>query len=201
MTLLEVMFTGSILVVVLGIIGSFLVSAQKAVQQETSRSDTNDALRLATYQIERQVRSGNLFYDPALDNDPANGILPGMSLRVYTQANGSTNAYPNRCVQWRVNQDRLDTREWSPSWTTDGYVTGWRTVTPGVVNRSVSPAVTAFALDQSQALYGSRLLEIVLVANTKTTAGPVARVQSSVTGRNTGFGFPTTVCNNIPPYS
>jgi hypothetical protein len=146
------------------------------------------------------VRSGNLFYDPALDSSPADGIVPGMSLRVYTQANGSTNAHPNRCVQWRIHDDRLDTREWSPTWATDGYVTEWRTVTTGVVNRSVSPSVTAFSLDQSQAVYGSRLLQVVFVTNTKTTSGPAARVEFSVTGRNTGFGFPANVCNNIPPY-
>lgn len=201
MTLLEVAVTGGLMVLVAGIIGMLLVSAQTAVKKETSRSATNDALRLATYQIERQVRSGNLFYDPVLDNSPGDGIVPGMSLRVYTQANGSTNAYPNRCVQWRIHEDRLDVREWSPSWTTDGYVTGWRTVTSGVVNRSVSPPVTAFTLDQSQAQYGSRLLTIVLVTNDNAASGPAARVESSVTGRNTGFGFPTTVCNNIPPYS
>lgn len=201
LTLLEVVFTSALLLVVAAIFHQVLISTQAAVQKELDRSDTNDAVRLAMFQIERQVRSGNLFYDPSLDNDPTNGVVPGMSLRVYTQANASTSAYPNRCVQWRIHLDRLDVREWSPAWVQNGYVTGWRTVTEGVVNRSETPTVPAFTLDQSQSLYGSRLLKIVLVTNTRSSSGPSARVESSVTGRNTGFGFPASVCTNIPPYS
>ena len=200
LTLLEVVFASALLLVVAAIFHRVLISTQAAVQRELDRSDTNDAVRLAMFQIERQVRSGNLFYDPNLDSDPANGIVPGMSLRVYTQANASTSAYPNRCVQWRIDQDRLDVREWSPAWMENGYVTGWRTVAEGVVNRSQTPTVPAFTLDQSQSLYGSRLLKIVVLTNTRSSSGPTARVESSVTGRNTGYGFPASVCTNIPPY-
>jgi hypothetical protein len=198
---MELVVTCSLLLVATAIFGQLLLSTQSAVSREVDRSSTNDASKLATFEIERQVRSGNLLYDPALDNDAAHGIVPGMSLRVYTQANASTSAYPNRCVQWRIDEDRLDVREWSPAWAQDGYVTGWRTVTEGVVNRSVLPQVPAFTLDTSQAVYGSRLLKIVLVTNTNDAAGPALRVESSVTGRNTGFGFPATVCADIPPYA
>jgi type II secretory pathway pseudopilin PulG len=200
-TLLELVFTSALLLVVAAIFQQLLISTQTAVQRELDRSETTDAVGLAMFQIERQVRSGNLFYDPSLDSDPANGIVPGMSLRVYTQANASTSAYPNRCVQWRIYLDRLDMREWSPAWQENGYVTDWRTVTSGVVNRSQTPTVPAFTLDQSQSLYGNRLVNIVLLTNTRSSSGPAARVESSVTGRNTGYGFPASVCNNIPPYS
>lgn len=200
-SLIEVLVTSVILGIALMIIYQVLGSVQTAVSSELTRSETNDTMRLAVHQIERQVRSGNLFYDPSVDNDPANGIYPGMTLRIYTQADGSVVAYPNRCVQWRIFEETLQHREWSPAWAVDGYVTGWRTVADSVVNDTLSPEVPAFTLDTSDTKYGQRLLQIALVTNASPEQGPPLRVESSITGRNTGYGFPTSVCATLPPYA
>jgi hypothetical protein len=193
-----VLMVGALLLVFEGV-----DSASNAVGKQIDRSATTDELRIALTQLERQVRSGNLFYDPALETaDPANGITPGFSLRVYTQANANRHPdFPNRCVQWRIHNGELQTREYAPNFHVNNnpYVTKFRTVATGLVN--VQRGVTAFDLDESQTQYGRRLLRVVLLTNTDSKSGEDARVEVSVTGRNTGYGFPVTSCDAVPAYT
>ena len=77
---------------------------------------------------------------------------------------------------------------------------GWRVVADHVVNRTDSPPVTAFSLDTSDASYGSRLVKIVIVVNENPAHEQDVRVESSVEGRNTTFGYPNNACADIPPY-
>ena len=88
-----------------------------------------DQARLGVQQLDRQIRSGNLIYNPAAENDSANGIQPGLSLRVYTQSNSV-----QRCVQWRIYNKLLQTRSWTTTWQVDDIVTAWRTVADHIVN-------------------------------------------------------------------
>lgn len=198
MTLIEVAVTMMLLSIVLAMLFQSLVSVQTSVERQIGRNDRNDRIRLALHSIERQVRSGNVFSDPATANDPANGIAPGMSVRVYTQADASS-ASASMCIQWRVYQQRLESREWSPQWRNNNIVSGWRTVAEGVRNRDVSPAVPAFVLP-SGAQYGRRILSVNLLAEGDGPERTVQRVESSITGRNTGFGYPVSICDDSPPY-
>ncbi|HVE46375.1 MAG TPA: hypothetical protein VNA57_06475 [Acidimicrobiales bacterium] len=181
-TVFEVLVAVSIFIMALVIALSSLSSVQNSVTRADSRSQTNDQARLAVEQLDRQIRSGNLLYDPALESPP------GLSLRVYTQANGT-----QRCVQWRILNGELQTRSWPETYPTIGTPSGWRTVADGIVNNASQPA---FILPAG---FEKRLIEIDLRVNHNPKKGSTVRVTSSVAGRNTQYQYASTVCNTVPP--
>jgi len=200
-TLVEMMVVTALLGAILAICFGFLTSAQRTEAKQENRSQSNDLARQAAQQIDRQIRSGNVLYDPSAEvvggvnnagTNPDNSAIPaGWSLRVFTQANAS-----QKCVQWRVlNTGALQTRSWSQTWAQDGQVSGWTTVTTGIVNPSNQPP---FKLD-SVSSYGSRLVDIDLVAQASTGSGQNVEVQLSVTGRNTEYYSSNSgLCSSIP---
>ena len=195
MTLVEVMWTVALLLVVVGIFLSVLASVQSTVARQERRSRANDRVRLAVQQLDREVRSGNVFRDPAAEpTNPGLGqVGGGMGLRIYTQANADTRG-GSRCVQWRIKEGRLERRDWTTSWRTDGQVSGWRVVTDGIANPVGTPA---FELDSSST-YGGRILNVTFVVSPGAGDSNVV-VRASITGRNTQFGYPASVCDDIPP--
>jgi prepilin-type N-terminal cleavage/methylation domain-containing protein len=195
MTLIELIMTVALLSVVIAIFLSVLVSVQNTVARQERRSRANERVRLAVQQLDREVRSGNVFRDPAAEpDDPAHGrVAGGMGLRIYTQANADTRG-GSRCVQWRITDGKLQSRDWTVSWRTDGQVSGWRVVADGIVNPSGTPA---FELDSSPN-FGGRILNLTFVVNPGAGDSNVV-VQASITGRNTQYGYPVSVCDDIPP--
>jgi prepilin-type N-terminal cleavage/methylation domain-containing protein len=202
-TLVEISITLLLLSVVVVMLLQSMVSVQNAVDREMGRNTRNDRLRLAVFALERQIRSGNVISDPSTSNDPAHGIAPGMSVRVFTQANASSIG-ASRCVEWRINGGKLESREWSPNWSIDGDFSGWRLLADGIRNRDVSPTVPAF-VRSSAPVYGLRMLKVTLVADGMGASGGghernLQRVQSTITGRNTGYPYPGDICNTAPAY-
>jgi prepilin-type N-terminal cleavage/methylation domain-containing protein len=210
MTLLELMIAIALLGIVVPILVTTLVSVQTSVGREQDRSLTNDQARLAIEELDKEIRSGNLLYDPK-DETPSY-----MSLRVYTQTNASTRTPGNRCVQWRIVNGELQRRDWSITWRTDGVVSPWRVVADHVVNQTVAPAVPAFQLDPDPSKgyscvancgdsapgndrYAGRALVVTLVVNQNAESGNDVRIQSTITGRNTQYGYPVSVCDDVPP--
>ncbi|HVA42920.1 MAG TPA: prepilin-type N-terminal cleavage/methylation domain-containing protein [Acidimicrobiales bacterium] len=187
-TLIELVVSSALTVLALGMVVSVLTSAQTTEARVAGRSVNNDQARLAVNELDRQIRSANLLYDPSTESPPY------MSLLVYTQANSV-----ERCVQWQIQNEQLLTRSWSSTWQTDGLVSSWRVVATNVVNEIVTPVVPAFALDTSQPTYGERILNIDLVVNDSTNPASAAELRASVTGRNTEYGYPATVCATVPP--
>lgn len=186
LTLVEVTVTMALLLLVMGLFLTAVTTMFKTVDTADRRSRSNDQARLAVEELDRQVRSGNVLYDPDAG---------GMSLRVYTQTNADTSTPGNRCVQWRLDGNQLESRWWAPTWTAGNPTPAWRTVADHVVNSASEPI---FNLN-SQASFGRRIVDIVLVVNQDPRAGSSARVTASVTGRNTEFGYPFTACNVVPP--
>ena len=197
MTLIELTVTVAVLSLVVGVFLSVLVSVQNHVAREERRSRANDQVRLAIQQLDREVRSGNVFRDPGVEPNNASlgQVGGGMGLRIYTQANADTRG-GSRCVQWRISGGKLQARDWTVSWRTDGQVSGWRVVAEGIVNPSGTPA---FELDSSS-VFGARILNITFVVNPGAGDSDVV-VRASVTGRNTQYGYPVSVCDDIPPSS
>jgi hypothetical protein len=173
--------------VALAAILSLLTTGDETLSKIGARSISNDQARLGMEQIDRQVRSGNLLYDPATESNSALGISPGLSLRIYTQANSL-----QRCRQWRISSGKLQTRAWSTVWQTDGNVTGWRTVAEGIQNTSSRPA---FALASGSS---GRTLSVDLFVNTTHSEAGDVEIRSSITGRNTQYGYPNSVCSTMP---
>ena len=71
---IEVVMTTAVLSIVMAMSMAFLVSAQRTVTVADTRSNNVDQARLGVQQLDRQIRSGNLIYNPGSENDPANGI-------------------------------------------------------------------------------------------------------------------------------
>ncbi len=202
MTLVELTVSMSMLTIVSVIFLSALVSVQRGVERQTDRTVTNDQIRLALQQLDHEIRSGNLLYDPQNETDPLNDIAPSMSLRIYTQANADIRNPGNQCVQWRITDTgELQSRRWATNWQDDPatLVTNFRVVAEDVVNRDASVNVKAFTLDPDPAK-GGRTIVVSLVVNANAKSGQNVTITQSVTGRNTEYGFPSNVCADIPPY-
>jgi prepilin-type N-terminal cleavage/methylation domain-containing protein len=210
MTLLEVLVAMSILSVVLLVFTTVLASVQAGVNRQDSLSQTLDQARLSVQELDRELRSGNVLYDPALENAPAgtigriascSGCLPGYTLRVYTQTNADTRATPGysgyRCVLWKIANQQIMTRWWPPL--APANASGWRVVATGIVNYSLSPTVPAFSLD-SDPLKGGRTLNVLYAVNSDLThrASQTVKIQAALTGRNTSYGYPANICQVTP---
>ena len=197
-TLIELSITTMLLGIVLAMVVQVMLSVQTSVELESGRSTRNDRLRLAVHALEREIRSGEVVEDPANESDSTHGIVPGMSLRIRTVVNASSSAV-DRCAQWRIFGGRLESREWSPRWRTDADVSGWRVVAEGIVNRDLSPAVTAFTR-AANAAYGGRVVEIRLLARGDSSETTTQRIETSVTGRNAAANASSTACDDLPAY-
>jgi len=183
LTLIELLVTMVIFSVVMATAYKVLNTVQRQSTDIAGREDTVGNARLATEQMDRQIRSGNVLYDPLLETLP-------MSMRVYTQVNGD-----QRCVQWQVYNGTLRSRSWSPTWQTDGIVSSWGIVARHIVNTVSTPP---FALEGGSTAYGSRLLNISLRVQAATAKGNAVEVQTSLSGRNTLYGYDPGVCTPVP---
>ena len=182
-TLVELIISMTIFSLALAMVYGVLITVQRQTKDATSRADSVGNARLALQQIDRQVRSGNVLYNPASESLP-------LSMRVYTQANGD-----QRCVQWQVWNGKLRTRSWSTTWQTDGQVSEWGVVARDVVNTTATPP---FALQGGSTAYGSRLVDITLQVKSPTAGGRPINVTSSLSGRNTAYGYDPGVCSPVP---
>lgn len=176
MLVVMLLFTG-----IIGVTTTILLSVHRSTAQSLARADDVAQARLGLAAIDRQVRSGNILYDPAAE------ALP-LSMRIYTQADGHS-----RCTQWQVHHGVLRTRSWSPTWQADGGVEAWRTVARRVVNDAAAPP---FYRPASTA-FGLRLVTVDL--RVETAGERVTALTSSLSGRNTIYGYDPGLCATVPP--
>jgi prepilin-type N-terminal cleavage/methylation domain-containing protein len=196
-TLVELIVSMMVLGIAMTIFATTLMTVQTAVVAQDQLTQSNDQARLAIQQIDREMRSGNVLYDPATEGSTTPGGGTGDNyymVRIYTQTNADDRGYS--CVQWRINTSKeLQTRWWPPE--EPSAASEWRTVAEGIVNREFG--VRAFELD-SDPLKGGRVLRVTL----RTTVDPEAtsiqatELQASFTGRNTSYGYPVSVCSPAP---
>lgn len=206
------------LLVAMGIFSAAVALAFSAVitivqmSGEAQRSaDAAAELRIAIAQIDRQVRSGNVLFSPANETTTgctAVGTFAGTCMRIYTQSNGD-----HRCVQWQVVADTsagatpdtyvLRSRSWDPDWASGtGSVSAW-----GVVARDLhyeagvteAPFTLSAALDVGTPVtaYGERMLVLHLESLDTRTDNSV-EIESSITGRNTSYGYSGGQCSPVP---
>lgn len=193
MTLVELLVAMFVLSIVTAIFGSTLASVQSAVVREDRYSQANDQARLAMEQLDREIRSGNVLYNPG---DPLTGYVPYYYVRIYTQANAPTRG-GYVCSMWQIDTNQqLLTERWSPA-NPNGTTTGWLVVATGVVNRALSEP--AFQLDPDL-MKGNRTLNVTLAVNADLTHSPTqtVRLNAAITGRNTSYGYPVSVCSTLP---
>lgn len=198
MTLVEMLVAMFVLGFVMLVFTGVLASVQRGVVAQEKLSRTLDQARLSIQQLDRELRSGNVLYDPALENNgltSCTGCLPGYTLRVATQSNAPTRG-GHMCVLWQVDeQQRLLTRRWIPN--DPASATAWRVVATGIVNRTLGEPV--FAIDPDP-LKGERTVDITLAVNEDLAKRPgqTVRIQAALTGRNTSYDYPTNVCAVTP---
>lgn len=205
LTLVELLISMTIFSIVIALTYALLINVQRQTSDTVARADSTGDARVALAQIDRQVRSGNVLYSPSLELIPgaagsdqcqpstdATRPNAGTCMRVYTQANGL-----QKCIQWQVQPALriLRVRSWSPTWSTDGQVSGWGVVARNVTN---TPGTPAFAL-ASGGQYGSRLMDVSLLIKNPKARGSDVQVTSSLSGRNTAYGFDPGICLPIPP--
>jgi len=197
-TLVEMLVAMFVMGIVLLVFTNVLASVQRGVVAQDTLSRTLDQARLAVQQLDREIRSGNVLYDPALENDglaSCSGCVPGYTLRVYTQANADTRG-GYQCALWQIDdQQQLLTRRWPPGEPEDA--TEWRVVATGIVSRALDEET--FALD-TDPLKGQRTLNISFAVNEDLGGRPgqTVRIASALTGRNTSYDYPTDVCATVP---
>ena len=192
-TLIELFVSVAVMGIIATMFLKVMASVQSGVALEQERSQTVDQSRLAIEQMDREIRSGNIVYDPSLETSTSCGgytCQPYYSLRVYTQANATTRVPPTQCVQWIIQNGKLLRRSWAAGAATS--LNGWRVVAEGIVNRDVSPAVPAFSRGSS-----GRIVDITLLSNSRlsNTKSRTVRVEASIAIRNYSSGDP---CTPIP---
>jgi type II secretory pathway pseudopilin PulG len=206
-SLVELLAAMAIMSIVVVVLGTTLASIQRAAMKQDDLGRMNDQARLALQQIDHEMRSGNVLYDPDLENGAdadaivsCTGCEPGYTMRIYTQANASTRTLSSPtgyvCVLWQIDTDqRLLTRAWPPEQPEDA--SPWRVVAEGVVNRDLG--APAFALD-TDPLKGGRTIDIAFSVNADLQHQPdqTMTLQAAYTGRNTSYGYPVSVCQDTP---
>lgn len=181
--LLEQVIAMSIMILVLGVVLSSLLEVQTTVATATRRSRSNDLVRLAVARIDAGVRSGNIVYTPS---------ATGGSLLIETQAYGS-----DSCVEWSLSNQVLYTRSWSALSAPPASL-AWAPMVTHVVNDTLSPPVPLFSLDTAEASFAGRVVSVDVIVNASNTASSAAEARSSVTARNTEFGYPAGACQPVP---
>jgi len=189
-TLAELLVAMVVLTLVFSLSFTVITKIVSGTKNSSARSEAVDQARLGVEQMERQIRSGNVLSAPTYDSTNKYWLL-----QVYTQVNG-----PQRCVQWKVAtlDDTLQFRSWSPSWQQDGDVTAWKIVARDVVNDPANSGDTPFTRSASTSPYGTRLLDVHLLV--QVTGKPATTVlDTSITGRNTTFGYDQAICTGSVP--
>jgi prepilin-type N-terminal cleavage/methylation domain-containing protein len=192
-TLSEMVVASAILSIVLLVFTTTFATIQRSVSEQQVRSINNDNVRLALENLDRLVRSGNVLTDPSVVNTDCKATgSPYQCLLAYTQANGTT-ALPARCIQWRIEGTTLQTRWWVPGQKAT-TTTAWREVAAGIRNLQI-PGTQTFRLDPDP-LKQKRSVEVLFLVGTGAGGvdGPVARVEASLTARNTSYGYLSDAC-------
>ena len=205
-TLVELLVSMTIFSVLMAIILSLMITMMNQAKDNLGRQRAVEQARLGLSQIDRQIRSGNLILDPALDGIAESGVPANYSLRIYTQEGGE-----DKCVQWRVIFSggsafgQLEYREWSP--TDTSTVTNWGRVASNLVEPTASFSPTdpqswlPFWVDTTLPTgTDAQNIRITLRLNDPDAqAGAKPQVITSVvTGRNTVFGYPSLTCSTVP---
>ena len=139
MTLVELLVTMVILTFVLSLSAQVTITIARSMTEARTYTDSLSAVRQGLGSMERQVRSGDVLFNPVSEaaitpQCVAYGSYAGSCMRVYTQVDGV-----KRRVQWQIIADGavpgtalMRTRSFSPSWAVDADIGTWWTVAAGL---------------------------------------------------------------------
>jgi len=203
MTLVELLVAMVVLSIALAMVYGAVILVMRMINESQQSSEAVSEARLALMTIDRQVRSGNVLFSPENEPGPDNtctavtGDNSGTCMRVYTQANGN-----QKCVQWQVTDDGtgagtsvLRMRSWETTWETTGGVTDWGIAARGLV---VGTPAAPFKLQGALTPYDERLLQVDIGVR-DARSGQTIPLTSSLSGRNTSYGYGDGICTPVPP--
>lgn len=204
MTLTELLVAMTIFSVAIAMVFSAVVTTLRWTREAEQSAAAVTELRDALAQIDRQVRSGNVLFSPAdestwVSSCQALGAQAGSCMRIFTQSNGD-----EKCVQWQLAEAgtapdgttllyELRTRSWATDWSTSGNVSDWRVVASDLTLGAQAP----FTLLGASTPYKERSLQVHLEVFDERQDRAVS-VDSTLTGRNTSYGFSSSQCTPVP---
>lgn len=216
LSLAELLVSMMIFSLLMAMVMSIMITLTNMSKDSTARAQAIQEARLGLSQIDRQVRSGNVILDPA-NEDPSNsGVGKFFSLRIFTQE-----GMDPKCAQWRViDHDGdgfgdLQYRTWDPAWPSVQVVSSWASVAHNLIEMEEEPPTSIADIDpddpttwppfwvNSDVAGGTTAAQSVSITlrlkdpSERPDAKPTT-ISSTVTGRNTVFGYPNTSCSKVP---
>lgn len=212
-TLTELLVSMTVFSMAVALAFSAVITVVRHGSDARRSAEAQAELRVALAQIDRQVRSGNVLFSPAeeptwVGDCEAVGAFAGTCMRIFTQSNGD-----HQCVQWQLVADPesttspptylLRTRSWSTDWASGGSYGAWGVVARGLnyeAGVTEPPFTLSAALDVGTPItaYGERMLVIHLESLDTRRNEPI-EIDSSITGRNTSYGYNAGQCEPVPP--
>lgn len=207
-SLMEMIIVMTVFSILLTMVFTILITLTYQARDDLAQARAVEQARLGITQIDRQVRSGNVILDPALDGPTVSGVPANYSLRIYTQEGGDY-----MCAQWRVlvgegeEYGDLQYRTWRPglpSSASDWYVVAENTVmlpVGTVIDEDIPETYPPFWLDTSlptgTEAQNVRITLRMRDPQARETAKPTV-VTTIITGRNTIFGYSEYECSPVP---
>ncbi|MDC7120797.1 type II secretion system GspH family protein [Cellulomonas fimi] len=202
MTLVEMLVSMIVFGLAMVMVASATILVMRTTDEARQSAATVTELRQAVAVIDRQVRSGNVLFSPA--NEPgfvascqAVGSNAGTCMRIFTQSNGN-----EKCVQWQILDDgsgtglaELRMRSWAVDWQLGGAVSDWSTVARDL---RLTTAPAPFTLLGAATPYKERALQLHVVG-VDERSGKDVPVDTTLTGRNTSYGYDSGQCTPVPP--
>jgi hypothetical protein len=199
--------------ILISITFGILIQIMNQSKDTIARTHALEQAQLGIAQIDRQVRSGNVIFDPENENKLTSGVDPFYSMRIYTQVDELP-----KCAQWRVIQvggntfGDLEYRTWPPG--VPSSATPWSTVAHDLVQVDVHPTFSTDIVKDDPSTWppfwvdseSTGGTEAQLIRVTLRLKDPEQRadtepisVTTVITGRNTVFGYPASSCSQAPP--
>ncbi|WP_225754484.1 type II secretion system protein [Actinotalea sp. Marseille-Q4924] len=205
MTLTELLVSMIVFSIAIGMVYSAVILTMQWSRETQQAADAVTELRQGLAQIDRQVRSGNVLFSPEDEDawlttcqDGGVGSNAGTCMRIFTQSNGD-----QKCVQWQIGPDPADatkrvlqTRSWETNWQTGGSVSAWNVVARDI-NFVMGTTPMPFTLEGASTPYKERMLRVHLEVMDERQNLPV-EIDSSLTGRNTSYGYDSGQCEPVP---
>ncbi|WP_199424067.1 prepilin-type N-terminal cleavage/methylation domain-containing protein [Actinotalea solisilvae] len=210
MTLIEMLISMGVFSLAIALAFGAVITVVRSTNEARDSAAAVTEMRQALAQIDRQIRSGNVLFSPS--DEPTYvgtcvdmGSQSGTCMRIFTQSNGT-----RQCVQWQMLEDAgsdpktftLRTRSWSTDWNTGGTSQGWSVVARDLWVDTTTPYSSAnapFVLQGASTPYKDRMLLVRLYSARTASTGEHLQVTSSLTGRNTTYGYDSSQCDNPPP--
>ncbi|KQS97205.1 PulJ/GspJ family protein [Cellulomonas sp. Leaf395] len=201
MTLVEMLVSMIVFGIAMVMITSATILVMNMANDAQQSAQTVTELRQAVAVIDRQVRSGNVLFSPANETIPSScqayGTSAGSCMRIFTQSNGS-----EKCVQWQLLDDGSGTstgtlrmRSWALDYLTSGDITPWSVVARDL---RTSSTTAPFTLLGASTPYKERALQLHIVGIDERN-GKEQAVDTTLTGRNTSYGYDSGQCTPVPP--